>query len=433
MLSRQATGSQFLDYFICNAEPLKVEVTLLELKKHFGGFFMKKVLKILITVSLATVLSASAFATSGKEYVTQEINATDRCLPTFYEAIKSRWTFSMGYKDGVDIAQWKKDGLAKARELIIQEEDNTPFDMVVLESEKRDGYTAQKVVFNISKDSRVLAYLLVPKGKKNQKFPAALMLHDHGSNFVIGKEKMVKPFGKEDGIAEKLKRAESWSETYFGKLFPGDELAKRGYVVLSFDALGWGDRSVKGFSTGSQQSLGSNLFNMGTSFAGIIAQEDCRAAKFLASLPQVDSAHVACVGFSMGGFRSWQLAAISDDITAAISVCWFGTMKGHIIEGDGQLKGNSAFSMLHPTIAKYLDYPDVAGLAAPKPVYFVAGDLDGVNPVEGTNEAFAKVHKIWAANGAENKLKTEMVKGLYHSYPPEQQKATFDWLDAQFK
>ncbi len=399
-------------------------------------------MKKLIRISAAFLLFASVCfnltAKDNKEYVKQEINASDRCLPTFYESIKNRWTFSMGYKDGVDPAQWKKDGLAKARELMIQEEDNTPFDMVVLETEKRDGYTAQKIVFNISRDSRVLAYLLVPKGKKNATFPAALMLHDHGSNFVIGKEKMVKAFGKEPEVAERLKRSESWCDSYFGKdskgngIYPGDELAKRGYVVLSFDALGWGDRSVKGFSTGSQQSLGSNLFNMGTSFAGIIAQEDCRAAKFLASLPQVDKSKVACIGFSMGGFRSWQLAAISDDITAAVSVCWFGTMKGHIVEGDGQLKGNSAFSMLHPTIAKYLDYPDVAGLAAPKPVYFVAGELDGVNPVEGVNEAFAKVHKIWAANGAEDKLVTEMVPGMYHEYKPAQQKSTFDWLDKTF-
>ena len=108
-------------------------------------------------------------------------------------------------------------------------------------------------------------------------------------------------------------------------------------------------------------------------------------------------------------------------------------MKGHIVPDDGQLKGNSAFSMLHPTIAKYLDYPDVAGLAAPKPMYFVAGDMDGVNPVEGTNEAFDKVHKIWAANGAEDKLVTAMVPGLTHSYPAEQQKLTFDWLDKVFK
>ncbi len=396
---------------------------------------MKKILKksILLTTALFVTLStATLSAEASKEYVTQEINATSRCLPTFYENIKARWNFKMGYKDGVDVAQWKKEGLEKARELIIQEEDNTPFDMVVIDSEKRDGYTAQKVVFNISQDSRVLAYLLVPKGKKGQTFPAALMLHDHGSNFAIGKEKMVKPFGKTEADVAKLKNTENWSSRYFSKLYPGDELAKRGYVVLSFDALGWGDRSVPGFATESQQSLGSNLFNMGTSFAGIIAQEDCRAARFLASLPQVDKTRVACVGFSMGGFRSWQLAALSDDITAGISVCWFGTMKGHIIPNDGQLKGNSAFSMLHPTIAKFLDYPDVAGLAAPKPMYFIGGQYDGVNPEAGTLEAYEKVHKIWAANGAEDKLKTELVAGMEHEFPAAQQKSAFDWLDSVF-
>lgn len=392
---------------------------------------MKKNLKKSVLIGVSALLSLSLFAAPSKDYVTQEINAADRCLPTFYEAIKSKWTFSLGWKDGVKPADWKKAGLAKARELMIQNEDNTPFDMVVIAEEEREGYMAQKVVFNISAESRVLAYLLVPKGKK--KCPAALMLHDHGSKFTIGKEKMVRPFALSDEESSKLTEAENWSNRYFGGVFPGDELAKRGYVVLSFDALGWGDRSVKGFKTDSQQSLASNLFNMGTSFAGIIAQEDVRAAKFLASLKQVDNKKIACIGFSMGGFRSWQLAALSDDIAAGVAVCWFGTMKGHIINGDGQLKGNSAFSMLHPTIAKYLDYPDVAGLAAPKAMYFIGGDDDAVNPTDGTKEAYEKIQKIWKANKAENKLKTELIAGGGHEYLPEQQKSSFDWLDAQFK
>ena len=392
---------------------------------------MKKLFKKSLLVAVSALLSFLLFAEGSKEYVKQEINAKDRCLPTFYESILKKWEFSLGWKDGSNPKKWKQAGLAKAKELIIQNEDKTPFDMVVLEEEQREGYKAQKVVFNISAESRVLAYLLVPDtGKKH---PAALMLHDHGSKFTIGKEKMVKPFGTTEEDEKRLAEAENWSARYFGERFPGDELAKRGYVVLSFDALGWGDRSVQGFKTDSQQSLGSNLFNMGTSFAGIIAQEDVRAAKFLASLPQVDKKKVACIGFSMGGFRSWQLAALSDDITAAVSVCWFGTMKGHIKIGDGQLKGNSAFSMLHPTIAKFLDYPDVAGLAAPKPMYFIGGDDDAVNPTEGTKEAYEKVHQIWKANKAEDKLKTELIAGGEHAYLPEQQDSSFDWLDAQFK
>ena len=391
---------------------------------------MKKMLKKSFCMLVSAFLAFSLFAEGSKEYVKQEINANDRCLPTFYESILKKWEFSMGWKDG-NPKKWKKAGLEKARELIIQNEDKTPFDMVVIAEEQREGYKAQKVVFNISAESRVLAYLLIPDGAK--KAPAALMLHDHGSKFTIGKEKMVKPFGDTEEDAKKLAEAENWAARYFGERFVGDEMAKQGYVVLSFDALGWGDRSVDGFKTGSQQSLGSNLFNMGTSFAGIIAQEDCRAAKFLASLPQVDKKKVACVGFSMGGFRSWQLAALSDDITAGVAVCWFGTMKGHIKIGDGQLKGNSAFSMLHPTIAKFLDYPDVAGLAAPKPMYFIGGTDDAVNPTEGTKEAYETVHKIWKANKAEDKLKTELIEGGKHEYLPEQQDSSFAWLAEQFK
>ncbi|MBQ0052212.1 MAG: dienelactone hydrolase family protein [Treponema sp.] len=387
-------------------------------------------MKKILSAALVAILSFSAFSQS-KEYVTQQINAPDRAMPTFYEALKSRMNYSLGWKDGANPKKWKTAGLAKAKELIIQDEDKTPFDMIVIAEEKREGYTAQKVVFNISQDTRTLAYVLVPDG--NGKFPAALMLHDHGSKFTIGKEKMVKPFGETEADEQKLNQAEAWSSRYFDETFPGDELAKRGYVVLSFDALGWGDRSVKGFKTDSQQSLASNLFNMGTSFAGIIAQEDIRAAKFLTTLPKVDKKRVACIGFSMGGFRSWQLAALSDDITAGVAVCWMGTMINHMNIGDGQLKGQSAYSMLHPFIAKYLDYPDVAGLAAPKPMMFIGGTADGVNPTAGTKEAYEKMHKIWTANKADENLQTVLVEGGEHTFLPTEQKTAYDWLDKVFK
>ncbi len=389
-------------------------------------------MKKIVSAVLTAALTFSAFAQS-KDYVTQGINSPDRSLPMYYESLKSRMDFKLGWKDGSNPSKWKKAGLAKAKELILFDEDNTPFDMVVIAEEKREGYTAQKVVFNISQDTRTLAYLLIPDESKGKKFPAALMLHDHGSKFTIGKEKMVKPFGDSEADQDKLKQAEAWSSRYFEDTFPGDELAKRGYVVLSFDALGWGDRSVAGFKTDSQQALASNLFNMGTSFAGVIAQEDVRAAKFLATIPQVDKKKIACIGFSMGGFRSWQLAALSNDISAGVAVCWMGTMVNHMKPKDGQTKGQSAFSMLHPYIARYLDYPDVAGLAAPKYMMFIGGTDDGVNPTDGTQEAYEKMKKIWAANKASDKLETIIVQDGEHNFLPPQQKTAYDWLDKIFK
>ena len=148
------------------------------------------------------------------------------------------------------------------------------FSPVVIGEEDRGSYIAQRVVFNISADSRILAYLLIPKGKGP--FPAALLLHDHGSRFDIGKEKVVKPF---DEPEERLQSAHEWADESYGGRFIGDELAKMGYVCLAFDMLNWSDRGGVGFE--GQQALASNLFNLGASFAGLIAYEDLRAAEGL--------------------------------------------------------------------------------------------------------------------------------------------------------
>ena len=205
---------------------------------------------------------------------------------------------------------------------MIPDNDRVAFQPAVIDEIDRGSYVARKVAFNVTAESRVLALVLVPKG--NGPFPAALMLHDHGSRFDIGKEKWITPWN--DSTRENS--AKEWSEKFFAGRMPGDELAKRGYVVMATDALGWGDRSVAGFQRESQQALASNLFNLGSSYAGLIALEDVRSSEFLASLSEVDKGRVAAVGFSMGAFRAWQVAALSDSITAAIADCWMATMPG---------------------------------------------------------------------------------------------------------
>lgn len=378
-------------------------------------------------LSLALAAGVFAGAASAAEYQTQALDAPTNTLPVFYEALRAKMPFTLGWSDQVkNPAAWKKAGLAKARELMLPETDKTAFEPKVIEEIDRGTYVAKKVAFNLTAESRALALVLVPKGKGP--FPAALMLHDHGAKFDIGKEKFIKTWG--DEAREKSQQA--WADKFFSGRFPGDELAKRGYVVMSFDALGWGDRSVAGWKGDSQQALASNLFNLGTSYAAIIAQEDVRASEFLASMSEVNKKQVAAVGFSMGAFRAWQVAALSDSVTAAVADCWMATMQGLMVPKNNQLKGSSAFTMLHPGIAKYLDYPDVAGLAAPKPMLVYAGGQDKLFPVESANQAFEKMHKIWAANKAADKLETRVWPEQGHTYVQEMQDASFDWLDKQF-
>ncbi|AVR94944.1 dienelactone hydrolase family protein [Pseudoduganella armeniaca] len=366
-------------------------------------------------------LALAAGLAHGQDY---QQHAIDGPLPVFAPALKARLTFPMAWTPQIkDLPAWRAAGRAKLWEATLQERDDTPFAPQVIATQDRGSYVARQVVFNLTATSRVRALLLVPKAPGPH--PAALLLHDHGGRFDIGKEKLIAPWG--DSARETAAR--TWADKYFGGRMPGDELARRGYVVLAADALGWGDR---GPLTGdAQQALAANFFNLGSSLAGNMALEDLRAAAFLAALPEVDRRHVAALGFSMGALRAWQVAALSDAITAVVAVNWMATTQGLMVAGNNQLRGSSAFQMLHPGLLRYLDYPDVASLAAPKPALFFAGAADTLFPLPSVQEAYAKMARVWSAWHAADKFETRILPGG-HAFPVAAQDEAYGWLDRRF-
>src|SRR5437016_5248217 len=82
---------------------------------------------------------------------------------------------------------------------------------------------------------------------------------------------------------------------------------------------------------------------------------------------------VGAMGLSVGGFRTWQIAALSEHIAAGVSVCWMATVKGLILPRNNQTRGQSAYTMIHPGLFNFLDFPDVASIACPKPMMFLSG------------------------------------------------------------
>ncbi|WP_051249084.1 dienelactone hydrolase family protein [Inquilinus limosus] len=379
--------------------------------------------------AFAQVAAAAAVLTFGGIAMAAEADhetkgVTENNLPVFYQKLKDQLHFALAWDQaGGDFPRWRAEARAKFWDLLIQPDDATPFDAQVVEEQDRGGYVARKVVLSITRNSRIAALLLVPKGQGP--FPAALVLHDHGGRFDIGKEKMVEPWGDEARLAS----AKAWVDKYYSGRFIGDDLARRGYVVLATDALGWGDRQNNG--PDSQQALASNLFNLGSSLAGTIAVEDVRAARYLAALPEVDKDRVAVIGFSMGAFRAWQVAALTDTVTAGVAVNWMATLDGLMVPGNNQLKGQSAFNMLHPGMFRWFDYPDAAAIAAPKPMLFYAGETDHLFPVASVRQAFAKMEKVWADAGAPERFAAKVWPNA-HIFRAEAQAEAFDWLDRQF-
>lgn len=385
---------------------------------------MKHKLLPLLFASLLSLSTASAQTDSAAYEVTGN-------MPVFYQQMKQQLTYPLawGKAEEKDFAKWK----AQARHVLAECMQNLQpapkaYAMEVTDREQRDGYEARKIRFNLSEWSRVPAYLLVPEGKGP--FPAIVLLHDHGAHFSIGKEKMVRPFHV---APEVMEDADQWASQCYDGQYVGDYLARYGYVVLAVDALFWGERGRKeGTSYDAQQALASNFLQMGASWGAFINVDDMRSAEFLASLPFVDKERVGSLGFSMGAYRSWMLAALTDVVRASASICWMNTTEHLMTLTNNQNKGGSAYAMLIPALRRYLDYPHVASIACPKPTLFFNGTQDKLFPIEGVRDAYREMEAVWKSQRASDRLVTKLWDEK-HFFNKEMQKETLEFFDRWLK
>ena len=385
---------------------------------------MKHKLLPLLFASLLSLSTASAQTDSAAYEVTGN-------MPVFYQQMKQQLTYPLawGKAEEKDFAKWK----AQARHVLAECMQNLQpapkaYAMEVTDREQRDGYEARKIRFNLSEWSRVPAYLLVPEGEGP--FPAIVLLHDHGAHFSIGKEKMVRPFHV---APEVMEDADQWASQCYDGQYVGDYLARHGYVVLAVDALFWGERGRKeGTSYDAQQALASNFLQMGASWGAFINVDDMRSAEFLTSLPFVDKKRVGSLGFSMGAYRSWMLAALTDVVRASASICWMNTTEHLMTLTNNQNKGGSAYAMLIPALRRYLDYPHVASIACPKPTLFFNGTRDKLFPIEGVRDAYREMEAVWKSQGASDHLVTKLWDEK-HFFNKEMQKETLEFFDRWLK
>ncbi|MER6287370.1 dienelactone hydrolase family protein [Streptomyces sviceus] len=373
----------------------------------------------------AFVVGAGAAVLAGGAVSPAEAGVVEGPLPDFHPALKAELNFPLAWGTSPvrDFRAWRTGARAVVDEhLLVDREDGTPYAPRFTGRTQGEGCTRELVTLSLTHHERVRAALLTPHGPGP--FPAVLLFHDHGAKFDIGKEKLVRPWYDDTRLAS----AQSWADKYFSGRFVGDELARRGYVVLCADALGWGDRGPVTYD--QQQALASNFYNLGSSLAGLMAREDARAADFLAGLDRVDDRRVAAVGFSMGAYRAWQTAALTDAVRATAAVCWMTGLKEMMVPGNNTLRGQSSYYMLHPGLPRFLDFPDVASIAAPRPMLFFDGGLDPLFPADGVRVAYDKLRAVWHSRHAEERLHLKSWPDLGHVFVDRMQDEVFTWLDA---
>ncbi len=165
---------------------------------------------------------------------------------------------------------------------------------------------------------------------------------------------------------------------------------------------------------------------------GIITWDDIRSVEFLKTLPEVDGNRIGAIGLSMGAHRTWMLSALSDDIKVGCTICWMATTPSLMVPDNNQTRGQSAYSMLAPNLYLYLDIPDVASLACPKPMLFFNGTKDTLFPLEGVEDCYKIMKKVWQSQGKEENLYTK-IWDVPHEFNCDMQGEAFAWLDKHLK
>lgn len=358
--------------------------------KHYALF-------LLVFLTSASVLNAQK----------REVYEYNMDIPVYVDSIHKSLTYPLAWRNcrsSLDFDTWKTVARQRVMECMgPQPPRSDNWDMKVIAEEQREGYKAQKVSFLLSRWYRVNAYILIPDGKG--RFPAINLLHDHGAHLYIGKEKMIAPIMESEDI---VKDADVWAKQLYEGQYLGDYLARHGFVVFSIDAPLWGERGRReGVDRNKYDIIAGNMMMLGQNLCAYMHYDDIASTDFLASLPYVDAGRIGAAGLSMGAYRTWMLSALSDRIKVGCAVCWMSTSAVQLTTKYGR-KENGGFANCIPGLRRYLDYPDIASLAAPKPMLFISGSMDKLFPVPGVESAFNIMHHVWKDAGAAENLKTSL-------------------------
>lgn len=269
-----------------------------------------------------------------------------------------------------------------------------------------DGFTIEKLVFQSLPGIYVTALVYVPHDHAS-KHPAVLVPAGHATD------------GK------------------FHYQALSQRLAGRGYVVISWDPIGQGERS-QFWDSKTQKSrynlicaehavMGNLAYLAGANLARWEIWDGIRAVDYLLTRPDVDAERISITGTSGGGTQTALIAALDPRIKVAVPSCYITSlpmrMANRIFVDPDSDPEQDLFGMM----SNGMDHPGLLLLMYPRPVMVAAAVLDFF-PIEGTRRTFREMQKLYARFGHGDRIAmVESYNG--HQYSTENQHAALDFLD----
>jgi pimeloyl-ACP methyl ester carboxylesterase len=286
----------------------------------------------------------------------------------------------------------------------------TPLHARITGSIPMNGFHIEKVIFESLPGIYVTALLYVPDERetvKTKRYPAILVPAGHA------------PDGKD----------------HYQSLC--QRLVQRGYLVLSWDPVGQGERSQFWDAKAGKSRynlicaehavLGNLAYLAGTNLARWEIWDGLRAFDYLLTRPEVDSNRINITGTSGGGFQAIHIAALEPRIKVAAISCYITSLPMRIHNRIFKDPDSDPEQDLYGMISNGVDNAGLLALMYPRPVFVAAAVLDFF-PIEGAEKTFREVQQLYARFGHSDRI--AMTEGYHgHEYSDANQEAAFEFLD----
>jgi dienelactone hydrolase len=269
--------------------------------------------------------------------------------------------------------------------------EKTPLNPRLSGKLERAGYTIEKVLLETYPGFYLGGNLYRPLGKRGP-FPAVVTPHGHWA------------YGRLENTPQVSVPARCIN------------LARQGYVVFSYDMVGYNDTNQ--FPHGDNgPHLGGpreDLWSINT--MGLQLWNSIRAVDFVSSLEGVDGSRIAATGASGGGTQTFLLMAVDDRIKAAAPV----NMISAIMQGNGCEEA--------PNLRVGAYNVMFGAMMAPRPLLMVSATGDWTRNTP--KEEFPAVQGIYKLLDAEQNVESVQID-QGHNYSRESREAVYTFFNAR--
>ena len=302
----------------------------------------------------------------------------------------------LGYDGTQSFEKWQACAEQKLTELLGLPFDLCDPDFEIEYTAECDGCTKYRFTVQTEAGYYVPCYLLIPHSVQ-EPIPLTVCLSGHGSGMHIALGE-----AKTDADAKLL------AEWPHRAMAPRS--VKEGRAALVIEARNFGEASMDGYGTSCTEAAKIAML-AGRTVIGERVWDAMRILDaVLAHFPCLDMHNIVCTGNSGGGTVTYYLACLDKRISVAAPSCSVCSYEDSIAAMPHCLCNHI------PSIRKYFEMGDLAGLIAPRRLVIAAGTKDSIFPAAGTERTFETIQRLYACAGVPDHCALVWGDGGHYNY-----------------